>query len=129
MTIKFVYSALTGEPVETSGLFGLPAVIDVRDVARVVVFSAEHFNIANGKRYVLSTGLIPQQAVVDILREAYPERRNIIQAGTPGQGYVPGYKFQEIAYDTSPAVRDTGKEWIPLNETVLFTAKAFEGLL
>ena len=74
--------------------------------------------------------MAPVQAFADILREAFPDRRGIIQEGTPGVGYKPGYaSLTPQSIDSSKAVKATGQAWTPFETTVLDTAKAYEKLL
>jgi len=135
-TNAFIWDVLTGKDIATAGVAGFGGVqgssgyVDVRDVSRVIVFAAEHPDETDGERYLLSAHFAGAQAAADILREAYPDRRGVIQTGTPGEGYYPGYKFGgEKVFDSSKAVKASGQDFIPFEKTVLDTAKAFEHLL
>jgi len=135
-TNAFIWDVLAGKAIETAGVAGFAGVtgssgyVDVRDVGRIVVFAAEHPAETDGHRYLASAHYAGAQAVADILRKAYPARKDIIQAGTPGQDYYPGYKFGgEKVHDSSKVVKTTGQDFIPFETTVLDTAKAFESLL
>ncbi len=108
----------------------IPGFVDVRDVARLVVFGVEHPEKANGERFITSSAYAPAQAIVDILRKAYPERSDIIQKGTPGSGYFPGYAFPAATvYDGSKAVRVTEQDYIPFEKTVLDAAEAYKHIV
>ncbi|OIW26305.1 NAD(P)-binding protein [Coniochaeta ligniaria NRRL 30616] len=112
---------------------GLPSAmkgyVDVRDVARFVKYSVEHPAETDGERYILSAVSGPAQSVADILREAYPERRGIIQEGTPGQGYnLPGYTFPKDRVVDGGKARKLLGAYLPWEQTVVDTAKAFEHL-
>lgn len=100
-------------------------------MARIVVFGVEHPDKANNQRFIASSAWAPPQAVADILREAYPGRKGIIQEGTPREGYTPGtFAFpKKMAVDGSKAVQVTGKEYIPFEKTVLDTVEKLMPLL
>jgi nucleoside-diphosphate-sugar epimerase len=130
-TTSFVWDVFSGKPLDQVGLgpvfYGY---VDVRDVARVVVFGVEHSEKTDGERFILSAVYAPPQAAADILRKAYPERRNIIQEGTPGQGYEKDFSFPSSrVYDGSKTVRVTGQNYIPWETTILDMAKGFERYL
>lgn len=121
-----------GAPLEEAGIKGIwSGWVDVRDVARLVVFAVERPNEAGGERFLAAAHYAPAQAVADILREEYPERAKagIIQEGTPGEGYNPDYRFPpKIVYDGSKAVRATGQNYIPWRQTVLDTVESVKHL-
>lgn len=104
--------------------------VDVRDVARLIVFGFEHAAEADGERYLASTAWGPPQAMSDVLRPAYPHLD--IREGRPGEGYLPGWKVPaEIARDVdgSKARRAVGGGFVPFDQSVLDTARSFEPLL
>jgi nucleoside-diphosphate-sugar epimerase len=105
--------------------------VDVRDVARLVVFGVEHADETHNQRYLTSSGFANPQAVADILRRAYPERRSVIKQGEPGSGYVADYSRPPNAAlaDASKAATATGQPWIGIETMVVDTAKAFEKYL
>lgn len=131
-TNEFIWLVLSGQEFPP-GPTGYGGYVDVRDVARLAVFSVEHPEIANGQRYIVGgNGNVGNpQAVADILRKAYPDRNEIIKEGTPGKGYLPGWKAAEggIVVVSDKTVEATGQKWIPYDQTVLDTAKSFEPLL
>jgi nucleoside-diphosphate-sugar epimerase len=101
--------------------------IDVRDVARLHLWAAEYPEEANGQRYLISGGCQTQQAVADILRKHYPDRK--IDVGTPGEGYPADFQFRKdvgLNHDATKAIKATGQEYIPFEKVVLDAAKAFE---
>jgi nucleoside-diphosphate-sugar epimerase len=130
-TTDIIWKILSGQdiPADPSG----PATshVDVRDVARVHLWAAEHGQEANGQRYLVIAGLQSNQAVADILRKQYPARRNIIKEGNPGEGYPPDFQYPKggIEFDSSKAVKATGHNWIGFEKTVIDAAKAFEHYL
>lgn len=96
-------------------------------------WAISHPEIAGGERYVVGgngNSGVPQ-AAADILRKAYPDRRDIIKEGTPGEGYLPGYAVdpQVARVYTLKAIEATGQDWIPYDRMVLDAAKLFEGYL
>ncbi|AEO56629.1 hypothetical protein MYCTH_45943 [Thermothelomyces thermophilus ATCC 42464] len=130
-TNRLIPEVYSGVPLEEAGRKGaLVHYVDVRDVARLVVFAVDHPEATNGERYLLAAHHSPAQAVADLLREAYPERAGIIHKGNPGEGYLPDYRFPPdgIVYDGSKAVRLTGQDYIPWPKTVLDTAESVKHL-
>ncbi|KAI1294495.1 NAD dependent epimerase/dehydratase [Xylaria venustula] len=130
-TNAFIWKVFSGEdfPAGPSG-YGMH--VDVRDVARMSEWAASHPEIADGQRYLVGgNGNVGNpQAVADILRRAYPGRRHIIEEGTPGEGYQPGYTVgpEGPHVDSSKATNATGQGWIPYDKMVLDAAQMFEGL-
>jgi hypothetical protein len=124
-----VYS---GVPLWKSGIPGAGAgYVDIRDVARLVVFGVAHPEKANNERFIAASTYAPAQGVADILRKAYPERADIIEEGTPGEGYRPDHSFppEGIVYDGSKSVRVTGQAYIPWEKTVLDTVEKLKAIL
>ncbi|KAK0648371.1 hypothetical protein B0T16DRAFT_370772 [Cercophora newfieldiana] len=130
-TYQLFSDVYTGKALEESGLVGVSdAYVDVRDVARLVVFGVDHREKANGERFIVASSWSPPQAVADILRRVYPERKEIIKEGTPGAGYLEGYKFtKKLVYDGSKAVKLTGQGWIPWEKTVVDTVEKLRPIL
>jgi nucleoside-diphosphate-sugar epimerase len=124
-TVIHIYKILAGQPIPPT--IGTGTMVDVRDVARLLVFSVDHPEKTNGERFLAASACGPNQAVADILREKYPERRSVIQEGTPGLGYT-DYDISSFL-DTSKAVKTTGVPFIGFKESVLAAAKAFEQYL
>jgi nucleoside-diphosphate-sugar epimerase len=135
-TLLPIYNIFTGgliPPSISSGFF-----IDVRDVAFIHLWAYEHPGIANGERYVACHGYGPPQAAADILREAYPDRRDIIQVGKPGEGYI-GYENgvvkevkslpDKFSVSGEKAERVIGFKTRTFKESLLETAKVMEQYL
>ena len=120
-----------GRPLDQSGIpGGSHGYVDVRDVARLFVFAVEHPDKTNNERFIASSAYSPPQAVADILRKAYPERAAIMAEGTPGENYYPGYAYpQSKWYDGSKAVRVTGQDYIPWEQTVIDTVEKLKPIL
>ncbi|KAK6532485.1 hypothetical protein TWF281_006674 [Arthrobotrys megalospora] len=129
-TTRTIFDILAGEK-EPYPLGTLATYIHVYDVARLFVWAAENGDKANGERYLAVAGRSGEQAIRDILRKAYPERKDIIDVGEPGQGYMADWSFMPSgpSFDVSKAVKATGQNWIQLDQMVLDTAKAYEPLL
>lgn len=111
--------------------FGTNGYVDVRDVAKIHIWCMEHPTQSANQRYLASAGLGPPQAVVDILRRAYPEREDIIPRGEPGKGYLPDFKFfreggRHYGTQASEAV---GMQYIPYDQSILETARVLERYL
>jgi nucleoside-diphosphate-sugar epimerase len=101
--------------------------IDVRDVARMHVWAAEHPDQSRGQRYLLSNGKAPPQAAADILRERFPERDILV--GEPGRGYTSDFWFVkgESSTVSAKAYEALGvKRFIMFDQSVLDTVEAFE---
>ncbi|KAH7374641.1 hypothetical protein B0T11DRAFT_2248 [Plectosphaerella cucumerina] len=126
-TTAYIFDVLSGKPIQpAAGTFSW--YVDVRDVARVVVFAVEKSEVAKDERYIVGDAWGPPQAVADILRKAYPGGK--VQEGEAGAGYLEGFKTPaDISIDASKAVKATGTPWISYEKSVLDTAKAYEGLL
>jgi nucleoside-diphosphate-sugar epimerase len=101
--------------------------IDVRDVARIHIWAAEHPEQSNGQRYLMSNGKAPPQAAADLLRKTYPDRDIVV--GEPGKGYTPDYWFVEgeSSSVSTKAYQALGvKRFITYDRSVLDTVEAFE---
>ncbi|TGJ82431.1 hypothetical protein E0Z10_g6345 [Xylaria hypoxylon] len=131
-TSSFIWKVFSGQDFP-KGPAGYGSHVDVRDVARMTEWAASHPEIASGERYILGGdgNIGVPQAAADVLREAYPDRRNIIKEGTPGEGYRPGYAIdpEGLNISGSKAIKATGQGWIPYDKLVLDAAKLFEGFL
>lgn len=133
-TVKPVWDILSGRPIPPPLVSG--HMIDIRDVARMHVYAANHPEATGGKRIILCSAFAPEQAIADILHDTYPQRNGQMQKGKPGQGYLPGYGSDPAGkiprFDTSIAedllFGDRGG-WISYDNTVRDSAKAFEKYL
>lgn len=103
--------------------------IDVRDVARVIVWSALNPGKADGERFLCSSATGCRQAIADILTKHMPEL--VIQRGVPGRGYEPGYIAGKSVpqFYANKAVRATGRSWIPYEKSVLDSARFLQRYL
>lgn len=131
-TTHFIYDVLEGstplDKILAPGFF--PGFVDIRDVARLVVFAIDQPEKASGERFLLASAYSPLQAVADIIRDKYPQFRDRVQEGTLGEGYTKGFTFPEAQrYDGSKATRVTGQDYIPWQKTITDSVEAFKGLL
>ncbi|KAI0101560.1 hypothetical protein GGR51DRAFT_332304 [Nemania sp. FL0031] len=103
--------------------------IDIRDVARMLFWSALNPARSDGERFVCSSFVGGGQAIADILGKRMPSLN--IQRGTPGQGYTSDYKPQVgvAGFDSSKAVAITGVDWIPYEESVVDLAQYLQRYL
>ncbi|KAK1981326.1 NAD dependent epimerase/dehydratase [Colletotrichum cereale] len=128
-TAIVAYRVMNGEEVSPVGP-GNGTYVDVRDVARLMVFAAERPDVADGQRYIAggSENYGNVQAYCDVLRKAYPGRRDTIREGEPGKGYQEDYSTPPGGrnVDATKAVKATGQGWIPFEKMVLDAAKAYE---
>ncbi|KXJ93349.1 hypothetical protein Micbo1qcDRAFT_232903 [Microdochium bolleyi] len=140
---SFVHRVLAGEDPAACRM-GFPtapndASVDVRDVARVLVWAALNPDKADGERFMCSGATGGAQAVADILdRESQagggsgsvPELKGYVvkNKGTPGQWYNPDYSVitdgSVLEFDGSKVTRATGQDYIPFEKSVLDTVKA-----
>lgn len=118
-----IYSGCETVPPQIGGA----GFIDVRDVARMHVWAAEHPDQSAGQRYLMSNGKAPPQAAADLLRKTYPDRDIVV--GNPGQGYLDDYWFVpgEASLVSSKAYKALGVDrFILYDKSVLDTVEAFE---
>ena len=75
---------------------------------------------AGGQRYLTTWGRFSFQQICDILREEFPELRDRVPVGNPGEPITGVYNV-----DNSKVKRELGMEFIPLRQIVVDTAKNF----
>ncbi|KAM0276849.1 hypothetical protein ACHAQH_006325 [Verticillium albo-atrum] len=112
--------------------FSMPAWIDVRDVARAIVFGVREPEKAKGLRFLLAAYRVRCQTFADVLRESIPERREIIRAGTPGEGYPADFVTwgpEEVGMDGSRFTELSGQGYLPFEECAVATARSFDPYL
>ncbi|KAH7160716.1 hypothetical protein EDB81DRAFT_782831 [Dactylonectria macrodidyma] len=131
-TAIIAYRILKGQDVPSVGP-GNGTHVDVRDVARLILFAVENKDVTDGQRYIAggNGNFANVQAYRDVLRIAYPERRAIIREGNTGQGYLPDFSepIDARRVDASKAAKATGKDWISFETTILDAAKLYERYL
>ncbi|CAO3671509.1 unnamed protein product [Umbelopsis ramanniana] len=121
-TAKDIIFYYSGENQDPSKDLGLSAFVDVTDVALAHVRAIEKGEKSDGQRYVLSSGTFTFQEAVDILRENFPERQNVIAKGQPGK------KEQANRFDNSKSVRDLGIQYKDFKTSVLTTVDSVKHL-
>jgi len=124
-SVGYVYKLLTGETKEIKPPPASQAYVDVRDVALAHVKAIETEE-AGGNRYLTVGGMFGFQQVANILREAYPDRKDKIP-----EGYPKDEKYTKTAHIVSSekAKKTFGIEFISLEKTILDTAKDLEKFL
>lgn len=97
------------------------------------IWCAEHPTASNGQRYLLVNGRAPPQAIADVLRKRYPERRNKIPEGNRGEGYDEvDYSFGKkwggglVLRNDKAKEALGGKEFVGFEKSVMDTARVFE---
>ncbi|KAF2664579.1 NAD(P)-binding protein [Microthyrium microscopicum] len=126
-----VWAQFAGGPVKPHASPNRETYVDVRDVARIHVWAVEHYQEADGQRYLVVGGRQTGQSIADVLRAEYPDRKDIIQAGNPGEGYNKEYVYDRdgVYFDASKVEKATGQGWIPFDQSIRDSAKAFERYL
>jgi nucleoside-diphosphate-sugar epimerase len=127
-TVKVIWDIFSGATKTVPSPIAAGAYVDVRDVAAVSLFAVEHPELVAEKRIPVVAGQGPPQAVADILREHYPERRDVVPEGTVGAGYRRGdWKWAANTFSfSSTLIEDMMHiEWIPFDNCVLDTVKGF----
>ncbi|CRK26187.1 hypothetical protein BN1708_014400 [Verticillium longisporum] len=112
--------------------FPMPTWVDVRDVARAIVFGVQKPEKAKGRRFLLAAYRVGRQAFADVLREKIPERKGVIREGTPGEGYPADFVTwgpEEVGMDGSRWTELSGQEYLPFEECAVGTAKSFDPYL
>ena len=129
-TIATIWAIFSGAP-HPQPVAGLPYTVDVRDVAALLLYPIEHPQETNGERYIASGAAGDPQAIADILRREFPEARNRIVEGTPGQGYTE--KFEADPQTTTLVDASKGEKliggWTGYEKSVVDTARQFVGLV
>jgi nucleoside-diphosphate-sugar epimerase len=125
-TLLPIWRIFSGEATEVPPGIGGMSYVDVRDVVRLHVWCMEHR--ATG-RWLCTNGKGTMQAVADILRKEYPERKIVV--GTPGGDYREDYWFVEgeASMASTKAYTALGEERFEFDyrRSVLDTVRAFEG--
>ncbi|ORY09777.1 hypothetical protein BCR34DRAFT_366207 [Clohesyomyces aquaticus] len=129
-TVRAIWTIFSGAP-HPGAIPGLPFTVDVRDVAKLMLYPIAHPDATNGERYIASSAAGSPQAIADILRSAFPDAKDRIVEGNPGEGYSKDYEVDKettVDVDNSKATALIG-DWIPFKKSVVDTAKTFVGLV
>lgn len=131
ISTKVIWDVFTGVPLDKAGIPGVyPGYVDVRDVARAVVYAVEHPEETDGERFILARWYSPPRKLADLLGKMYSGDKELIEAGTEGESYDADFEFpSRIVFDGSKIVRATGKEYIPWEQTVVDTIEGLRHLL
>ena len=111
-----------------AGIGGM-SFIDVRDLVALHIWVLQHPTQSNGERYLCTNGKGTPQAIADILRAAYPNRKIVV--GDPGCDYdTQNYWWPEgeASMVAHKAYKALGMERFAVNfdRSVLDTARSFE---
>jgi nucleoside-diphosphate-sugar epimerase len=117
-TVRNVWEVFSGQDISPP-FEGPSDYVDVRDVARLFLWSVEHPETANGERYIAFGGYGSGHQIAGTLREHYPGRRDIIKDYPVGE-------HGDYSIDASKAIKATGQDFIKYEKSVLDAAKAFE---
>ncbi|MCJ1285803.1 hypothetical protein MMC26_005144 [Xylographa opegraphella] len=129
-TLRPTWAVFSGSSPAIPPAIGSASYVDVRDVAAIHVWCAEHAAESNGQRYLMANGRGTPQAAADILRKAYPHRKEI-PVGEPGNDYEEGYGWPEggQSFDSAKAKKALGREFVLYDQSILDTAKVLERYL
>ncbi|KAL7625198.1 hypothetical protein AAE478_004413 [Parahypoxylon ruwenzoriense] len=121
-SISNVWKLLQGEDIPGPMLI-YESTIDIRDVARVILWSVLNSRDADGERFLCSSATGGAQAVADILNKHVPSLG--VTRGNPSQGYEQDYVSVSgtVAFDSSKTVQATGQDWIPYEASITDTAR------
>lgn len=130
MTLQPVWKIFSS-PSSSSPLpaqLGLATYIDVRDVSALHIWCAENPSASNDQRYLITNGRAPPQAIADVLRKEFPDKKNKIPEGKRGQGYEADYSFPKdsVVLRSDKARGALGREFVGLERSVLDTVEVFE---
>lgn len=126
-TAKIVWNVLDGQKVNPA-FEGIWPYVDVRDVARLVVWAVGHPTQSDKERYLaVATEASPLNIAKNLL-QLYPRRQKIIQGSCSGANLSLEQPVPEraVGFDSSKAVKATGDAWISFDRTILHAAKEFE---
>jgi NADPH-dependent methylglyoxal reductase len=97
--------------------------VDVRDVAVIHVRALQKGKVSDGKRLIASAGPWTHQMIVDIIRKRFPETRDRIPIGKPGENY-----HVANMVDGKNSVEILGVEYTPLEKTIIDTCNSIKHL-
>lgn len=130
-TIAPIWSVFSGAAYAT-GSTPTTATVDVNDVAGLVQAVIDDPKKSDGQRYIASSAVATPQAIADVLRKAFPDAKERIAEGEPGVGYRKDYQAdpeKDVVFQNSKARVLLGRDWVPYEESVVDTAKAFVHLV
>lgn len=111
---EWVTSYYSGQATDVTTSWVYHHYVNAADVALAHVRAIERGSETNGERFIVAAGSYSLQEEVDILRKHYPERKDIIVEGTPGQ-----YPTLTQSIDGSKATRVLGIEYKSLETSLV----------
>lgn len=100
--------------------------VDVRDAARAHILAASTPE-AGGRRFVICAGEMSMQRIANILREALPEKRDVVPSGDPDDWKMPEGRFTASSADAEQVlglefrdpkstIEDMGRQMVELEK-------------
>lgn len=96
--------------------------VDVRDVARLMLWAATHSGEADGQRYLACAWNATPELITEILAENFPQLP-LPRGRTSGPDSLPD--GGPPLYSSDKAVRATGQDWIELEKSIVDSAAYF----
>ena len=127
-TLQPIWEILSGSETSTLPGFGTPGFVDVRDVAKIHIWCMEHPIQSRDKRIRAHAGVERPYGLVGTLRQAYPERGDVIPRKELGIGYV-GDKggLRERDFVNGEQVTQVAAiRYISYKQSILETARVLE---
>lgn len=129
MTIKPVWGVFSGAYGDCAlpPVIGTGSIIDVRDVSAMHIWCAENPSRSNGQRYLITNGRATPQAIADVLRKAYPDRKGL-PAEIPEKDYVADYSWPKggVSIQETKAKGALERDFIGFEKSIIDTVEAFE---
>jgi nucleoside-diphosphate-sugar epimerase len=119
----FVIKYYLGENKDPTVSVGSSSFVSVIDVAIAHVLAIQHADKADGQRYITSQGAYSNQQTVDVLRREYPDRKDIIAKGEPGN-----YRLPSVKVDGSKITRELGLQYDDFETVLLQTIESVKHL-
>ncbi|KAI0143729.1 hypothetical protein GGR57DRAFT_342782 [Xylariaceae sp. FL1272] len=89
--------------------------IDIRDVARMLLWPIQNTKKADGERFICSSAAADGQKIADILSKHLPSLG--MQGGNTSRDWSVDYLSN--TFDSSKALRATGQNWIPYEKSTV----------
>ena len=126
-SLQPIWEILSGSERSTLPGFGTPGFVDVRDLAHVHMWCMEHPIQTRDQRIRAHAGVERPSGLVGTLRQAYPERGDVIPRNEPGTGYVADRGgIREMGFVGVHASPEGGFRYTSYKQSILDTAKAVE---
>ena len=130
-TIRPIWEIFSGSVTAVLPGFDTHGFVDVRDLASIHIWCMEHRGQGSDRRIRASAGSENPQGVIDTLRQAYPERRDVIPWKEVGEGHQPDIVLiKEKAFVNGvQASQAFGLKYTTYKQSILDTAKVLERYL